>query len=1198
MKLLIDTGSNQSFLSPEIVKYFYRNYKVNYEPFTVTNIHSTSQHKYTIDIPIFDEFNLEGMYKFHIFKFHNVFDGLIGLDLLQKLGASVDLSKGQLVTQRATNNLQMLESGIHNLLEILIKANTSNIFKVPVNQKCGEIYIPEKKINQCILPSVVTMANDGYAFVEINNPTCNDVIISFTDPISCSRLKNNFECHNFESALPKVHDIENLIRTDHLNFEERESILNLCKEYSDIFYRDGDPLTFTNKIKHKIRTTDEVPVYTKSYRYPHVHKTEVESQIKKMLHQKIIQPSESPWSSPIWIVPKKLDLSGKQKWRLVVDYRKLNEKTISDKYPIPNITDVLDKLGRCQYFTTLDLASGFHQIEMHPSDIEKTAFTIDNGHYEYCRMPFGLKNAPSTFQRTMENVLRGLINSICVVYMDDIIIFSTSLQEHILNLQTVFQRLREANFKIQLDKSEFLKHETAYLGHIVTSDGIKPNPDKIAAIRQFPIPTTQKEIKSFLGLIGYYRKFIPNFSKLTKPLTSCLKKGANIDPDHPKYINAFKTCQEILMNDPILQYPDFDKEFNLTTDASNFAIGAVLSQGQIGSDKPIAFASRTLNESEINYSVIEKELLAIIWATKYFRPYLYGRKFNIITDHKPLQWLMSLKEPNSRLTRWRLKLEEFDYKISYKKGNANTNADALSRVQININETANSLHEVGNDNLSMIGNASEFPRINDIIVREGTETIHTNYENPVLEIPIVEKPVNIYKNQLEIKFVLHSPHNPVTKEVHPGKNRTTAQISLNNFKEDTINLFKHHVRPNIQYGIWLTDFKYIPEITTTLQQVFKNSAYNLIICKEKLNDVTDIDEQLRLVKAFHDGKTNHRGVQETEKQLKRTYYWPNITKMITEHINNCNACQTNKYERRPNKQQLQITPTPIKPFEVVHVDTFTVKGHKFFTIIDTFSKYAQAYPIESVTGVNVINALSIYMTHHGLPLSITADQGTEFKNLPLKEFAELHKINLHFTSVSNPQSNGAIEKFHSTILEHIRLLQIKHPQSAVTELMLFAVLAYNNSIHSATDKKPIEIINGHLDNRDPFDLLLEKTCLQNYVNKHKEITTDLYTKINEHLSVKHTATINKHNETLEEPLEYIEGEACYIKNPLAARHKEKPRYITRNVAKNLGIKIIDQKDQEYHKRRVRRPLNLQHNLLQGDGLQADMGRRSDADTSE
>lgn len=208
-------------------------------------------------------------------------------------------------------------------------------------------------------------------------------------------------------------------------------MISLCSKYADVFYLDGEPLTFTNKIKHSIKTTDEAPIYTKIYRYPYVHRQEIRDQINKMLEQGIIRPSRSAWSSPIWIVPKKADALGKTKWRLVIDFRKLNDKTVDDKYPFPNITDVLDKLGKCQYLTTLDLASGFYQVEMETSDnsIPKTAFNVENGHYEFLRMPMGLKNSPSTFQCVMDNVLKDLQNTVCLVYLDDIIVFSTSVHK-------------------------------------------------------------------------------------------------------------------------------------------------------------------------------------------------------------------------------------------------------------------------------------------------------------------------------------------------------------------------------------------------------------------------------------------------------------------------------------------------------------------------------------------------------------------------------------------------------------------------------------------------------------------------------------------------------------------------------------------------------------------------------------------------
>lgn len=416
---------------------------------------------------------------------------------------------------------------------------------------------------------------------------------------------------------------------NHLNAEEKQSIMKVLKEYEILFYKEGDKLTFTHEVQHEIVTTTNRPIYSKIYRYPRIHEQEIEKQIKKMLEQNIITPSNSPYNSPLWIVPKKLDNSGKQKWRIVIDYRKLNEVTVSNKFPIPNIEGILDKLGKAQYFTTLDLAKGFHQILVKPEDRKKTAFSTPFGHYEFVRMPFGLKNAPATFQSLMNSVLRNLINKICVVYLDDILIFNTSLKEHLSNIKKVFDRLKEADLKIQVDKCNFMKKGTEYLGHTLTTEGVKPNPSKIKTIQELKLPTNAKQIKRFLRITGYYRKFIKDYAKIAYPLTRYLKKGMKVNTNDPNYISSFEKLKEIITNHPILKYPDFRKKFKLVTDASNFALGAVLLQD----GHPICYASRTVNDHEKNYSTVEKELLAIVWATKYFRPYLFGQEFELQTDH-------------------------------------------------------------------------------------------------------------------------------------------------------------------------------------------------------------------------------------------------------------------------------------------------------------------------------------------------------------------------------------------------------------------------------------------------------------------------------------------------------------------------------------------------------------------------------------
>lgn len=454
----------------------------------------------------------------------------------------------------------------------------------------------------------------------------------------------------------------------------------MFRVYGYLLFRGG-LFDSTSSITHEIKTPiDQVPIYQRQYRLPHSQREEINRQLTKMNHEGIIEPSSSPWNSPMLLVPKKLDANGKIKYRLVVDYRKLNNITVGDKMPLPQIRDVLDRLGNSKYFTVLDLASGFHQIPLEESSKVKSAFSSDIGHWQYSKLPMGLKNSPPTFQRLMNYVLCNLIGLQCLVYLDDIIIFSEDMREHGKRLREVFNRLRAHNLKLNPAKCEFLSKEVIYLGHKISENGVQPDERKVISVKNFPIPKNVKDIKSFLGLTGYYRNFIPDYSKISKPLTNLLKK--DIKFEWSNICNeAFELLKTILCSEPILKFPDFTKPFIITCDASNYAVGSVLSQGEGKLDLPVAYSSRTLNKAEINYSTTEKELVAILFGVKQYRPYIYGRRFCIVTDHKPLTWLFNVKDPSSRLMRWRIKLDEYDFEIKYKSGKSNNNADALSRIK-------------------------------------------------------------------------------------------------------------------------------------------------------------------------------------------------------------------------------------------------------------------------------------------------------------------------------------------------------------------------------------------------------------------------------------------------------------------------------------------------------------------------------------
>ena len=318
-------------------------------------------------------------------------------------------------------------------------------------------------------------------------------------------------------------------RLSHIEEHERTLIERIITSSHDVLSLAGDPLPCTKLASHKIVIKDEKPINIRQCRYPECHMKEILKQTNDMLTKTVISHSDSPYNAPLWVVLKKRDASEKVKRRIVIDFRKLNEKTDQDAYPLPVIDDILDHLGKAKFFSAFDLSSGFHQIPMDDESKKYTAFSTPEGHFQFNRMPFGLKNAPATFQRRMDTALRGLIGKICVVYLDDIVVFGSTLKEHNENLfrcfaVSLFERLRATGLKLQPDKCEFLRPELEYLGHLITEEGVKPNPNKLEAVRNFKRPSNATGIKSFLGLSGYYRKFIKNFSTIAKPLTDLTKK--------------------------------------------------------------------------------------------------------------------------------------------------------------------------------------------------------------------------------------------------------------------------------------------------------------------------------------------------------------------------------------------------------------------------------------------------------------------------------------------------------------------------------------------------------------------------------------------------------------------------------------------------------------------------------------------------
>lgn len=1048
------------------------------------------------------------------------YDGILGNDFFTTHGCIINFYIMKLFMDIGPSLPLLTKDKLRPKVVYKLNARSETILKANIlNPECREGLVEDVKVLDGVyLSNAITKVDEqNQAYVSILNTLEKEVMIKqldivlvpmspITQEMDASRIPEpsdskdftreadssrvgpsdffieNINIFNYNHS-DRIQQLKNQLRTDHLNEEEKRSLLELCKNYNQIFHLEGDKLTSTNVLCHQIITESNAPIQTKTYRYPEVHKQEVNTQISKMLQQGIIRPSTSPWSSPLWVVPKKKDASGKVKWRIVIDYRKLNDVTVGDAYPLPNITDILDQLGHSKYFTTLDLANGFHQIKLDQEDIPKTAFSTPQGLYEYVRMPFGLKNAPATFQRLMNTVLSGIHGLYCFVYLDDIVIYANSVEDHTLKLESVFKRLQENNLKLQPDKCEFMRKEVAYLGHVITNQGVLPDPEKTKTIEQFPVPKKQKDIKSFLGLVGYYRRFIENFSKLTKPLTRLLKK------DNPfiwtnEQQESFDTLRKLLISPQILKYPDFSKEFVLTTDASNFAIGAILSQGEIGKDLPIAYASRTLNSAEGNYNTTEKELLAIKWAVQHFRPYLYGRKFKIVTDHRPLTWLFNVKDPGSKLIRWRLQLEEYEYEIIHKAGKINSNVDCLSRIAINtITSLETSNMETYNDLQTFLDSQQEFViedflEIDELLFNKKHDHIAylTNItldEENLYAIEAFNLSPNIdqlMSSKKELYQILVSETENQTIYHCIAKQNHYDKISLKELFLTLRNLRNELIKNKVK-SIFLPNFKdayssfHIDKVKQIIFFLFRNLKIKIRLCHNKIT-TPDISLIPTILKENHNGTASgHNGIVKMYLRIKSKHTWPNMKKDIIDFVNNCKSCQLNKTVRKKNKSPMIITTTSVAAFERVAMDIVgplpvTEDGNRFIlTIQDDLTKFSQAFCIQNHDAETVAEKLTLFISYFGLPKSILTDQGSEFMSKTMKELARAFKIKQLNSTAYHPQTNGALERSHATLKDYLKQY-VSEDQNDWDKYVPLAMFCYNTSTHSSSNFTPHELVFG------------------------------------------------------------------------------------------------------------------------------------------
>lgn len=799
------------------------------------------------------------------------------------------------------------------------------------------------------------------------------------------------ELENSCSALPKPTSLDDLglcYKSDNLSGDENRRLQDLLQDNISIFSQSLSDLQATNYIQHSIHTDSPTPIRQRSYRHSPAAKKEIDSQIDQMLAADIIEPSSSMWTSPVVLVRKR---NGQV--RFCVDYRKLNSVTKPISFPLPRLDDIFDAMAdaRPKYFSLLDLRSGYHQIPLDPLTKEKSSFVVHSGQYQYLRMPFGLMNAPATFQCLMARVFQNMHFKSVLCYLDDILIYSETFEEHLNHLQEVFQRLKDANLKLHPEKCRFGLDQILYLGHVLSPKGMEVDKSKIDVIDTYPRPTSHKEIRAFLGLAGYYRKFIQGFSIIANPLNRLLRKDMEFIWDD-ECETAFTKLKQALNSTPVLVYPDVCKPFIINCDASSVGIGYVLAQeDDSGREHPICYGGRSLNSCERSYSITELECLALVEAVRQFNGYLSNSTFTVYTDHLSLRFLQTLKTTTTgRLLRWSIALQGYNFKIEYKSGKTNANADALSRRSY-----PPITDEHGADDEHILANITNRRRLDDINI-----IMEDDLVSPPDDEAILRKIADQQRQCSDTAQIIQY----LEQGELPTDDKEARRIVIESTEYAVDNgLLYHYYQPR--------------------SKGLSRCYINQLVVPKSLRQ--------RILNGFHE-ESSHPGFHRCYLSIRRKYFWKNMYADVQKHITSCQNCQQCKYP-------VNLSRAPLRPLEPKQIfgrwamDILKLprskEGFNYILLcVESLTRWPEAIPLKDQSATTIAQALfREIFSRYGPPKTLLSDRGPNFMSGIVSELSQLLGVKRIHTASYNPKCNGACERYNRSIWQALRL-HCKHQE--------------------------------------------------------------------------------------------------------------------------------------------------------------------------